>query len=113
MSQSRRRRLRHTACLLFNARRGGKIFTSLNHELMNWRVVKTFRYATQSNQMNDNTQFECCGKPEGLLNYFERLAAENGREEFLRGAARTREWIGMMTSDTVTQDGFDENTSAG
>jgi hypothetical protein len=56
---------------------------------------------------NDDAQSEWCPEPADLLRYFEWLADENGRDEFVRGAALTREWIALLDAGNISQQQFD------
>ena len=58
--------------------------------------------------MNDDAQPEWREDPEILLGYFDRLAGETGRDEYVRGAEMTREWMTLLKSDSITQAEFDE-----
>ena len=43
-----------------------------------------------------------------LLEYFETLAAQTSRREFVRGASLTREWLALRRREDITQELFDE-----
>lgn len=82
---------------LFESPFVGRIACSLNRKPI-----------VRPNQMNNDAQSDWCSEPQALQDYFDRLASESARTEYVRGAEMTREWITLLGIDSVSQAQFNE-----